>query len=134
MIGLALSIFLGLILLAFGRQWQDAYHKSTAFLLWWNIAVTMFLGSILLSGTVFLASLGGLLSGATGFLIGLTGGGLTLSALMLFMVGMSCLQTLGAFFINNAVSAEDKGSYKWSLVMLSVGVILFTVGLTRIFG
>ena len=134
MIGLVISVFFGLVLLAFGRQWQDAYRKSTIMLFWWNMVITFFLISVWVSGTVLIAGLGGLLSGAVGFLVGLTGGGLALSVLMFFIVMMSVIQTLGVLLMNNAVVACADGSYRWRPAMLSVGVILFVVGLSRVFG
>lgn len=134
MIGLALSLFLGLILVGFGRQWQEAYKKSTALLFWWNVSITVLLVTIWLSGTVFVAGFGGLLSGATGFLVGLTGGGLAISVLMFLMIAMSVVQTTGVLFLNNALAANPAGGYEWKKGTLAAGVILFTVGLTRIFG
>lgn len=134
MIGLVLSIFLGLILIAIGRQWQDAYRKSTVLLFWWNLAITIFLVAIWFSGTVFIAGLGGLFSGAMGFLVGLTGGGLALSALMFLMIVMSVVQTLGVLFLSNALAVTSSGEYKWKRGPLAVGVIFFAIGLVRIFG
>jgi|SRR3989338_1620577 len=134
MIGLALSLLFSLVLLGPGKQWQDVYRKSMTLLLWWNVAITIFLVTVWWSGTVFIAGLGGLLSGATGFLVGLTGGGLALSALMFLMILMSMVQTLGVFFLNNALTVTPDGSYEWKRGALVAGVILFTIGLTRIFG
>ena len=134
MIGLALSVFLGLVLLAFGRQWQDVYNKSTTLLFWWNMAVTLSLISVWVSGTVFIAGLGGLVSGGIGFLVGLTGGGIAVSVLMFFMVAMSVVQTLGVLFMNNAIVVDSSGGYQWKPVTFSVGVTFFVVGLSRIFG
>ena len=134
MIGLVLSLFVGLVLFGLGRQWQDVYRKTTTVLFWWNVAITIFLVMVWWSGTVFIAGLGSLLSGATGFLVGLTGGGLALSALMFLMMLMSLTQTVGVLFLNNALSPTSEGSYEWKKGTLAAGVILFTVGLTRIFG
>ena len=134
MVGLVLSVFLGLVLLAFGRKWQDAYRKSTVLLFWWNIAITLFLVGVLFSGTVFVAGLAGLLSGAIGFLVGLTGGGLALSVMMFFMITMSVVQTLGALFLNNALVVSPNGEHEWKRGTLAVGVVFFAIGLVRIFG
>ena len=134
MIGLALSTFLGLILIAFGRRWQDAYRKSTAFLLWWNIAITALFVVVWFSGTVFIAGLGGLFSGAVGFLVGLTGGGVALSALMFLMTVMSVVQTLGVLFLNKALAVTSGDVYEWKKGTLVVGVVFFAMGLSRVFG
>lgn len=134
MLGLVLSVFFGLILFALGRRWQDAYRKSTVLLLWWNMAITVFLITTWFSGTIFIAGLGGLVSGAMGFLVGLTGGGLALSALLFFMIVMSVVQTLGTLFLNNALVDTSSGEYEWKRGALAVGLIFFTIGLSRIFG
>lgn len=134
MVGLVLSIFFGLILVACGRRWQDAYCKSTGFLLWWNLAVTLLLITVWFSGTVFVAGLGGLFSGAIGFLVGLTGGGLALSALMFFMIAMSAVQTLGTIFLSRALVVVPGGGYEWKRSTLAVGVIFFVLGLAKVFG
>lgn len=134
MIGLVLSVFFGLILVACGKQWQDAYHKSAGLLFWWNLVITISLIAIWFSGTVFVAGLGGLFSGALGFLVGLTGGALALSVLMFFMIVMSVIQTLGTVFLSRALVAVPSGGYEWKKGTLAVGVILFTLGLAKVFG
>lgn len=134
MIGLVLSVFFGLILIARGKRWQDAYRKSTGLLFWWNLVVTISLITIWFSGTVFVAGLGGLFSGALGFLVGLTGGALALSALMFFIIVMSIIQTLGTIFLNRALIDVANDGYRWKRGTLAVGVIFFTLGLAKVFG
>lgn len=134
MIGLVLSLIFGLILMAVGRRWQEAYRSSTTLLFWWNLLVTVFLVIVWISGTVFLAGLGGLVSGSLGFLVGLTGGGLAMSVLLFFMVVMSVIQTLGVLFMYNALELDQAEVYRWKPISLVVGVLFFVVGLSRIFG